>query len=84
MSQSEITLISIAESIDDLARMVKDGFDGVDKRLSDHDKRLDKIDGRLDKMDGRLDRIELLAFGDYRRRIERLEDEVFKQKSMAT
>lgn len=104
MAHQEITLTSVAESIEDLAVMIKDGFDDIGKQLRVHDGRLDKIDGRLDKMDerfdgidvrldkmderldkmdGRLDRIELLAFGDYRRRIERLEDEVFRQKSIA-
>lgn len=50
---------------EDLARMVKGGFDDVDegfkkvdKRFDDVDKRFDKVDKRFDKVDVRLDRLE--------------------------
>lgn len=49
-------------TIEDLAVMVKKGFDSVDKRF--------------DGMDDRLDRIEKLILADHKRRIERLEDQV--------
>jgi len=49
-------------TIEELAVMVKKGFDGVDKRF--------------DGVDDRLDRIEKLILADHKRRIERLEDQV--------
>jgi archaellum component FlaC len=49
-------------TIEDLAVMVKKGFDSVDKRF--------------DGIDDRLDRIEKLILADHKRRIERLEDQV--------
>ncbi len=84
-------------TLDELARMVKDGFDGVGKHLREHDKRfeaiekrfeiIDKrfeaIDKRFDKVEERLGRIELLFITDHRKRIERLEDKVLKLESMA-
>jgi archaellum component FlaC len=47
---------------EDLALMVKKGFDSVDKRF--------------DGVDDRLDRIEKLILADHKRRIERLEEQV--------
>ncbi|MFH1430749.1 MAG: hypothetical protein ABIG71_04515 [Candidatus Uhrbacteria bacterium] len=49
---------TIDEKIDRLAVAVKDGFDGVDKRLDGVDKRLDGVDKRLDSLDARLRRVE--------------------------
>jgi archaellum component FlaC len=49
-------------TIEDLAVMVKKGFDSVDKRF--------------DGVDERLDRIEKLILADHKRRIERLEEQV--------
>jgi hypothetical protein len=49
-------------TIDDLAVMVKRGFDAVDKRF--------------DGVDDQLDRIERLILADHKRRIERLEEQV--------
>jgi archaellum component FlaC len=49
-------------TIEDLAVMVKKGFDAVDKRF--------------DGVDDRLDRIEKLILADHKRRIERLEEQV--------
>ena len=43
---------------DQLAGMVKHGFDDVGKRLDKVDSRLDKVDSRLDKVDGRLDKVD--------------------------
>jgi hypothetical protein len=45
-------------TLDDLAGMVKQGFDNVDERFDKIDGRLDKIDGRLDKVEGRLDKVD--------------------------
>lgn len=55
-------------TIDDLARMVKKGFDGMDKRF--------------DKVDDRLERIEKLLIAENRRRIEKLEVDVKELKEL--
>jgi|SRR3989338_4445547 len=44
MPKQEITLISIAESIEELARMTKSGFDAVDKRFDAVESRLDRVE----------------------------------------
>ena len=62
-------------TIDDLAIMVKKGFDGVDRRF-------DGVDRRLDKVEKRLDRIEKLILADHRDRIEKLEMEVRELKNL--
>ena len=49
-------------TIDDLAIMVKKGFDGVDLRF--------------DKVDESFDKIEKLIFADHKRRLEKLEEEM--------
>jgi predicted nucleic acid-binding Zn-ribbon protein len=51
MSKNEITL-------DDLALMMKQGFDKVDERFEKIDERFEKIDECFEKNDGRFDRIE--------------------------
>ena len=53
-------------TIEDLAGMVKKGFDGADKRF-------DGVDGKLKEIDIRLDHIENLILKQYSRRIETLE-----------
>jgi len=53
-------------TIDDLARMVKKGFDGVDQRFN--------------KVDNSLERIEKLLIAEHRRRIEKLEIDVRELK----
>lgn len=55
-------------TIDDLAGMVKRGFDAVDLRF--------------DKVDERFNRIEKLILVSYNRRIERLEEEVRDIKNL--
>ena len=45
-------------TIEDLAVMVKHGFDAVDKRFDQVEGRLDKMDDRFDQIDGRLDHID--------------------------
>jgi archaellum component FlaC len=69
-------------TIDDLALMVKKGFDGVDKRFNGVDKRFDKVEKRLDKVEKRLDRIEKLILADQKERIEKLEMEVKELKAL--
>lgn len=66
-------------TIDDLAGMVKRGFDETAKE-TDVNKRFDDVDERFDKMDKRLDRIENLILRDHVQRIERLEDTVLQLK----
>lgn len=68
MPQQEITN-------DELARMIKEGFDAVDKRF-------ELVDKRFDKIELRLERIELIFLTDHKKRIERLEDQV-KELMMA-
>ena len=41
-------------TLDNLAGMVKRGFDGVDKRFDGVDKRLDGVDKRFDKIENTL------------------------------
>jgi len=55
-------------TIDDLAIIIKRGFDGVD--------------GRFDIVDDKLERIERLVLADHKRRIERLENEVKELKEL--
>ncbi len=55
-------------TIDDLARMVKKGFDGVDQRFN--------------KVDNSLEKIEKLLIAEHRRRIEKLELDVRELKEL--
>lgn len=55
-------------TIDDLARMVKRGFDGVDQRFN--------------RVDNSLERIEKLLIAEHRRRIEKLEVDVRELKQL--
>ena len=66
-------------TIEDLAGMVKRGFDAVDKKFDAVDKRFDKIDTRFEKvdarfddMDARFDRIENLILKRHEEEIEEL------------
>ena len=59
-------------TIDDLAGMVKRGFDEVDKRFAEVDKRFDAMDTRFDAMDKRFDRIENLILKRHEEEIEQL------------
>ena len=76
-------------TIDDLAVMVKKGFDsvdgrfdGVDKRFEAIDKRFDAVNKRFDKIDRRFDKIEKLILTDHKERIEKLEMEVSELKNL--
>lgn len=44
--------------LEDLALMVKHGFDGVDKRFDGVEGRLDKVENRLDRVENRLDDVD--------------------------
>ncbi|OIO49612.1 hypothetical protein COX74_00195 [bacterium (Candidatus Gribaldobacteria) CG_4_10_14_0_2_um_filter_41_16] len=83
-------------TINDLAIMVKHGFDGVDKRFDGVDKRFDGVDKRFDEIDKefvgvrkrfekietQLYRIEVTVLHDHRQRIEKLEDEIVDIKGL--
>ncbi len=79
-------------TIEDLARMVKRGFDEtakkeeVDKRFSEvvteMKGRFDGVGRRFDAIDDRLDRIEKLILADHKKRIEKLELEVKELKEL--
>ena len=53
-----ITKGHLDRSIDSLARMVKKGFDGMDKRFDENKKEHRQIFDRLDKIDMKLGGIE--------------------------
>lgn len=55
-------------TMDDLAGMVKKGFDGVDLRF--------------DRVEERFDKIEKLLIAEHRRRIEKLESDVKELKEL--
>jgi len=67
-------------TIDDLARMVKSGFDGTDKKIDNTIKEMKlgfkQVDKHFDIIEGRLDKIEKLILADHKRRIEKLEIEI--------
>ena len=46
------------KEFDNLGRMIKRGFDGVDKRFDGVDKRFDGVDKRFDGVESRLDNLE--------------------------
>ena len=61
-------------TIEDLARMVKRGFDETAKR--------NEVNLRFDKIEECLEKIEKLILADHRRRIEKLEVEVKELKNL--
>ncbi|MEK7083494.1 MAG: hypothetical protein AAB972_04930 [Patescibacteria group bacterium] len=66
-------------TIEDLAIIVKHGFDEVHERLDSMDGRLDSMDGRLDSMDGRIDKLEQKmeeGFCAVNRRLDLLHDDI--------
>ncbi len=82
MSKKETT-------IDDLAIMVKHGFDGVEKKFDGVDKEFKNIDKqftevykRFDNIETRLNRIEKGLIANHERRIEKLEDEIVDIKGL--
>jgi archaellum component FlaC len=42
-------------TIDDLGRMIENGFSSMEKRFDAVDERFDKLEGRMDKLDTRFD-----------------------------
>ena len=57
-------------TIDELALMIQKGFNETAKKVD--------VDQRFDKIEQRLDKIESLLLGNYKRRIEKLEED-FKE-----
>jgi tetrahydromethanopterin S-methyltransferase subunit G len=55
----KVTIENVAESVDDLAKIVKKGFDGVDKRFDKIEKRLVGVDGRFDRLEKSVDEIKM-------------------------
>jgi len=45
-------------TIEDLAKMVQKGFDGVDKKFEGVDKKFDGVDKKFEAIDKRFDRVE--------------------------
>ncbi len=68
-------------TIDDLARMIKKGFDETAGK-DEVNKRFDNVDKRFDIIEERLDKIEKLILADHKRRIEKLEIEVKELKEL--
>ena len=67
-------------TINELAVMVKNGFDGADKRVSDRfdgvDKKFDGVYERFDRLDERLDKLEY----NQRTILTKLEDVVYRSE----
>ena len=61
-------------TIDDLARMIKKGFDETPTRM--------EMNKRFDALESKFDRIERVVMQDHRQRIERLEFEVKNLKNL--
>ena len=68
-------------TIDDLARMVKKGFDGTSSKTDLITTKIEMKKG-FAEINKRLDRIENLILIDHKRRIERLEFEVKELKEL--
>ena len=67
-------------TIEDLARMTAEGFEGVESKMK---KGFDEVDKRFNEVDKRFDRIENILLRDHLNRIERLEDTVLRLKVKA-
>ena len=65
-------------TIEDLAAMVKHGFDDVTSKMA----KKAEVDRQFEEVNERLDRIEKLILADHKRRIERLEGEMKDLKEM--
>ncbi|MDD3729118.1 MAG: hypothetical protein PHH17_03515 [Candidatus Pacebacteria bacterium] len=61
-------------TIDDLAMMIKKGFDETAKKS--------EVSRRFDVIEGRLEKIEKLILADHKRRIEKLEMEIKELKEL--
>lgn len=69
-------------TMDDLAVMVKKGFDGVDTRFNGVDLRFNKVDKRFDNIEGRFDKIERILVANHHQRIEKLESDMKELKEI--
>ncbi len=74
------SVMSKKMTIEDLAIITANGFEGVDKRFEVMKERIDGLETGINK---RLDRIENLLLRDHLNRIERLEDTVLRLKVKA-
>ena len=46
------------ERLDDLARVIERGFDGVGSRMDRVGSRMDRVGSRMDRLDARMDRLD--------------------------
>jgi len=73
-------------TIEDLARITKNGFDTVDKRFEQVDKRFEQVDANLEsfrtEVNHRFDHIENLLIRAHENRIEKLEDDMRTLKTL--
>ena len=60
-------------TLEDLALMVKKGFDSVDKRFDDVYKRFDDMDKRFDRLEAKFDNLENTVYKDHAPRIRHIE-----------
>ena len=60
-------------TIEDLARMVGEGFDSMDKGFNNVDRRFDGVDKKFKEINARLNRIENIILKQYSQKIEILE-----------
>lgn len=78
----ELTRQYLDEKFDDFAKIVADGFAGVDRRFDGVDRRFEGVDRRLDEVDRRLDGVDRRLEGVDRRfdgieqRLDRVEYKV--------
>ena len=67
-------------TIDDLARMVKEGFDDTGERIGGVEERIGGVEKMVKdgfaKMNERFNKIEKILIADHQQRIERLEEEI--------
>jgi len=57
-NKNNITLTDVANSVDDLAVLVKKEFEQIDQRFEQIDQRFEQIDQRFEQIDQRFNRIE--------------------------
>lgn len=58
MGKKNITINDVAKSLDDLAILVKKGFDEINNRFDGVDKRFEQVDKHFDRIGAQLDRLE--------------------------
>lgn len=69
------------DETEDLAVMIKEGFDGVDKRFDGVDKRLDKLERGHEEIERRLTNVAYrFELVDLQKRVQKMEDIVLRQR----